>query len=284
MSLHPTEQDSEPPSAKRTVLVTGASGRIGVPFVEHSHRKYALRLMVHPTETPKKIDALRPFGEVMPCDLGDLPRLKTLCRGIDTVLHLAGDPNPDSTWNESILPNNIIGAYNTFTAAKSAGCRRVIYASSIHAITGYPPDVQVKPDDPVNPGDLYGVSKCFGEALARYMAEQENVSAICIRIGAFQSREAAQEENSIGMVDQWVSHRDLIQLFHRCIDVEHLPFAIFHGLSDNRFKRMDITNARQILGYAPQDDLTECNPLLAAAHLKRNTNWDRGRSGLRNDL
>ena len=85
---------------------------------------------------------------------------------------MAGDPSPSATW-ESLLPTNIIGTYNIFVAAKAAGCRKVIYASSIHAVSGYPADVQVKTDEPVNPGDLYGVSKCFGEALGRYMAEQE---------------------------------------------------------------------------------------------------------------
>src|SRR3712207_7646535 len=81
-------------------------------------------------------------------------------------------------------------AYHTFVAAKAAGCRRVIYASSIHAVSGYPSDVQVKTSEPVNPGDLYGVTKCFGEALGRYMAEKEGLSVIALRIGAFQAPEA----------------------------------------------------------------------------------------------
>ena len=54
-------------------------------------------------------------------------------------------------------------------AAKANGVRRVVFASSIHAVSGYPADYQVHTEEPVNPGDLYGVSKCFGEALGRYM-------------------------------------------------------------------------------------------------------------------
>src|SRR3712207_8094922 len=91
-------------------------------------------------------------------------------------------------------------AYHTFVAAKVAGCRRVIYASSIHAVSGYAADVRVKTSEPVNPGDLYGVTKCFGEALARYMAEKEGVSAICLRIGAFQPHESAESEKGISMM------------------------------------------------------------------------------------
>jgi nucleoside-diphosphate-sugar epimerase len=198
---------------------------------------------------------------------------------------MAANPSPSATW-DSVRDVNISGTYNTFAAAKSCGCRRVIYASSIHAVSGYPADYQVHTSDPVNPGDLYGVSKCFGEALARYMAEQEGVSAICLRIGAFQPMEAARDEGSIGMLDAWVSRRDMNQMIEKSIDVEHLKFAIFHGLSDNRFKRLDITDARELIGYAPQDDLTEVNPKLNKLRLRQtlpahNVRDARQESGIR---
>ena len=249
---------------RRRVLVTGAAGNIGAYFAEHSHQTYDLRLMVH--QLDQDADALRRFGEVVAGELGDLARLKELCRDIDTVVHLAGDPSPGAAW-KSLLESNIIGAYNLFVAAKSAGCRRVIYASSIHAVSGYPADVQVKTSEPVNPGDLYGVTKCFGEALGRYMAEQEGLSVIALRIGAFQPIEVARQADSIAMLDAFVSQRDLNQLIERCIDVESLKFAILHGLSDNRFKRLDISDARALVGYQPQDDLTEENPQLKQLHL-----------------
>lgn len=248
---------------RRRVLVTGAAGNIGSYFAEHAHQKYELRLMVRDTDEYEGLDV---FGDVVVGDLGDLDGLKALCGGIDTVLHLAADPDPSAIW-ESLLESNIIGAYNTFVAARTAGCRRVIYASSIHTVSGYPPDVQVKTNEPVNPGDLYGVSKCFGEALGRYMAEQEGLSVIAIRIGAFQPPESARGEMGISLLDAWVSQRDLHQLIERCIDVEHVRFAILHGLSDNRFKRLDISDARALVGYEPQDDLTAENPQLAKLDL-----------------
>jgi hypothetical protein len=182
------------------------------------------------------------------------------------VLHLAADPDPDAPW-DSLLPNNIVGTYHLFLAAKSAGCRRVIYASSIHAVSGYPKDYQVHTSDPVNPGDLYGVTKCFGEALARYMAEKQGLSSVCVRIGAFQPLDAARTEQSLEMLDAFVSHRDLNQLLHRCIDTEEITFAIVHGLSDNRFKRLDISDTRELLGYQPVDDFTAENPKLRDLHL-----------------
>jgi hypothetical protein len=173
-------------------------------------------------------------------------------------------------------------------AAKAAGCRRVIYASSIHAVSGYPVDVQVKTKEPVNPGDLYGVSKCFGEAMGRYMAEQENLSVIAIRIGAFQPAEAARQEKSIFMMDAWVSQRDLTQLIQKCIETKNIRFAIFHGLSDNSFKRLDISDARELVGYKPQDDLTRENPKLKNLKLEdalpAHAQEDGGKSGIREEL
>jgi nucleoside-diphosphate-sugar epimerase len=270
------------------VLVTGAAGNIGSYFAEHSRHRYDLRLMVREKEDPADVEKIRGFGEVVAAELHDLERMKAICEGIDTVLHLAANPSPSATW-DSVRDDNITGTYHAFVAAKSAMCRRFIYASSIHAVSGYPADVQVKTSEPVNPGDLYGVSKCFGEALARYMAEKEGLSSICIRIGAFQPIEKARDEKGVGMVDAWVSRRDLNQLIEKCIDVEGLKFAIFHGLSDNRFKRLDISDARALLGYRPQDDLTEINVKLKDLRLSEkvaahNVTDDQQKSGLRKEL
>ena len=138
-----------------------------------------------------------------------------------------------------------------------------------------------------NPGDLYGVSKCFGEALGRYMAEQEELSVIVLRIGGFQPPEAARKPN-LTMMDAWVSHRDLNQLIEKSIDVKNLKFAILHGLSDNRFKRLDISDARQLVGYAPQDDFTRENPLLQILDLDEvetaSVRDEGAKSGLRQEL
>ena len=247
----------------RVVLVTGASGNIGSYFAEQTAKRYRLRLMVREESERNELER---FGEVVVGDLSDLDQLKKICRGVDTVLHLAATASPSSTWDE-ILPANISGTYHVFVAAKSAGCRRVIYASSIHAVSGYAAEVQVKTSDPVNPGDVYGVSKCFGEALARYFAEKEGLSAIALRIGAFQPRAVARDESNVGLLDAFVSRRDLIQLINKCIEAEHLQFAIFNGVSNNRFKRLDLSDARELVGYEPEDDFALENPALAETHV-----------------
>ena len=271
--------------SRRKVLVTGATGNIGSYFAEHCHDRYELRLMVRDADDAKKVEK---FGEVVIGDIANLDDMKELCAGIDTVLHLAANASPSATWDELLTPN-IIGAYNMYVAAKSAGCRRLIYASSIHAASGYPADVQVKTSEPVNPGDLYGVTKCFGEALGRYFAEKEGLSVIALRIGAFQPIETAQQEENIGLIDAFVSQRDLTQLITRCIDDEQLQFAIFNGLSNNRFKRLDISAARELVGYEPLDDFAEEHPQLEPTELaedvRAHSTADASqKSGIRKDV
>lgn len=271
---------------KPLVLVTGASGNIGTHFAEHADQKYSLRLMVK--DIDGKAERIRSRGELVTAELSDLDTLKKYCQGVDTVVHLAANPSPAANWT-SVRDDNITGTYNTFVAAKSAGVRRIIYASSIHAVSGYPEDVQVKTSEPVNPGDLYGVSKCFGEALGRYLAEQEGVSVICLRIGAFQPVKSATQPDKLSLLDAWVSHRDLQQLIERCIDDERLRFAVFMGLSNNAFKRLDISDARELVGYSPQDDFTEVNPStaplkLAEQNMGHNVKDGGVKSGLRDEL
>ncbi len=254
------------PETSRKVLITGAGGRIGVSLAHYARQRYTLRLLVH---REKSLSKVAECGEGLVGDLSDPACLRDACHQIDTVVHLAADPSPKAEW-PSLLENNITGTYNVFMAALHAGCRRVILASSIHAVSGYPVGYQVHPDDPVNPGDLYGVSKCFGEALARLAAEQHGLSSIVLRIGAFQSRETARNPENVGMMDAFVSHRDLDQLICCCIDDNRLRFAVFHGLSNNRFNCMDISSAKELVGYAPDDDFTQLNRDLADLNMPHN--------------
>jgi nucleoside-diphosphate-sugar epimerase len=129
----------------------------------------------------------------------------------------------------------------------------VIWASSIQVIEGYPLDVQAHPESPVKPMNMYAAAKVFGEAMAHYFAHAEGLSCICVRVGAYEGNRHLEKPDG-RTLSAFVSKRDLSHLLAQCIDVEDLPFAIVHGVSDNRFKRMDITSTRALVGYKPQDD------------------------------
>lgn len=237
---------------KRKVLITGAAGRIGTAFRKQYDGEYAFRLV----DRREVEDAGE--HEQWAADLVDLDEARRACAGVDTVIHLAADPSPRATFYDTLLPLNIQMTYNLFHAAQEAGCRRLIFASSIHAVNAYPLDYQIHPEDPTLPGDLYGVTKVFGEALSAYYASREGLSCIAIRIGAFGMPERVAECSDSRMLALWISHRDLSQLIHRSIQApDDVRYLIVQGVSDNQFKRMDIGNARRILGYEPQDNAFE---------------------------
>jgi nucleoside-diphosphate-sugar epimerase len=230
------------------VLITGAAGRIGSWLTQHLAGRYDFVLSdVRPPDHTRGF----PFVEA---DIADLEAMRRLCQGVDTVVHLAADPSMEATW-ESLLPRNLVGLYNIFQAAHEAGCRRVIFASSVNAVFGYPKDVQVRTDMPVRPLNLYGASKAWGEAVACFYADQRGLSAICLRFGWVVERDSHAIRPDHPYLDIALTYEDLTRLVVASIDApDTLRFGVFHGLSNNRWKRLDISDARAILGYAPEDD------------------------------
>ncbi|MGW8729478.1 NAD-dependent epimerase/dehydratase family protein [Streptomyces sp. NPDC055808] len=239
------------------VIVTGAAGRIGSGFAKFAADRFDLVLLDRPGVDLSELAA---YGRTEHCDLADLPRLVELCRGADCVLHLAADSNTAAQW-ESLLATNIVGTYHVFDAAKQVRCPRVVFASSVHAVSGYAAGRQISADAPVNPGNLYGVTKCFGEALGRYFAERDGLSVMAVRIGAFQTPDAAREPDSEWMIGTFVADQDLYSLLERAIRIEGIEFGIFHAVSNNWFKRLDITETRELLGYEPAHDFMRLSPV-----------------------
>ena len=225
-----------------TVLVTGAAGRIGTAFAAYAAGRYDLRLAdLSGTETL--------------LDVTDLDACRAACEGVDAVVHLAGDASPEADFAQSLLPVNIAGTYNLFRAAADAGVRRVVHASSAQAVEGYPLDVQVREGMPPRPGNLYGVSKAFGEALAAYFAAREGLEAVAVRIGAFERAEDWRRLDARDL-SAWAAPDDLCALLVRCLEADLGPsgFAVAHGISDNRFKRLSLEATKARLGYAPEAD------------------------------
>ena len=140
-----------------------------------------------------------------------------------------------------------------FEAAVAAGVQRLVFASSAQIIEGYPVDRQITPGMPVMPANLHGVSKCYGEALCGYYAAKTPLSTIALRIGAFEFPET-HDLNNARDLSAWLSPRDAVQLLQRSVEVEGVKHLIAHGVSNNRFKRLDLSQTTQVLGYLAQDD------------------------------
>jgi len=241
-------------TVKPRILVTGGCGKIGSYFVRFAAEKYSIRVVDKVAWDSKRLGSLP--DESLVLDLQDLPACKQACEGIDMVIHLAGDPEPEADFIDSLLGNNLIATYNMFRAAREAGCKRFIFASSVHAVAAYPADVQIKVNMPVRPRNLYGVSKCFGEALAAYYAFNESLPSIALRIGAYVFAEHP-EHMALEERDAFISPDDFNDLLIKCLETPNVTFAIAHAISDNQFKRLDLTETREILGYQPQADAFE---------------------------
>jgi nucleoside-diphosphate-sugar epimerase len=233
---------------KRKVLITGAAGRIGSFITAQWVDRYDLVLT--DVRTPKETFGF-PFHQV---NLSSFDDVRPLLNGIDTVVHLGANPSMEAPW-DSLLPDNLISTYNVFESAHQAKARRVIFASSVNAVFGYPRDIQVKLDMPIRPINLYGATKVWGEGVASSYAMSTDLYCISLRFGWVVDRNNPQIVPEHEYLDIAFTYEDLTLLIAGAIDApDDLKLGVFHGVSNNQWKRLDITESTRQLGYNPQDD------------------------------
>ena len=251
------------------ILITGATGLIGSCL--------ATRLPELGDYEVSGLDIvgsdIGAFAEFAIADCFDLDAITPAFEGQDGVVHLAANAPVSTPWDD-VLRNNISSTHNVYEAARRSGVKRVVFASSNHAVGNFELDepyasivrgdyslVDEDPSEiplvdrsvPVRPDSDYGVSKVFGEATGRYYAEHLGLEVACLRIGTVNRDDAPTNIRSLAT---WLSHRDLAQLVHLCL-TRPLRFEVFYGVSDNRWRFWDIEHAREVLGYDPQDDAEE---------------------------
>jgi uronate dehydrogenase len=201
-----------------------------------------------------------PGEELVTLDLNDRPKTEAAMKDIDAVIHLAAIASEASF--DDILSGNITTTYSVFEAARRAGVRRVVFASSNHVTGFYPRSEPVGSDDPVRPDSFYGVSKAFGEALGRLYADKYGLEVVCLRIGTF-----AEHPTTPRQLSTWLSPRDCVRLVRCCLDAPAVGFTVVYGVSANtRSWWRDDAAAR--LGYNPQDDAEEFAAQVAGASPK----------------
>ena len=167
----------KPGSAMRTVLVTGAAGGIGTRLRKLLDGVYP-RIIWSDIRAPADLKRSKDFVQA---DIADLAAMEKLCKGVDGIVHLGGESVEQS--RDRILRANIVGCYNLFEAARRQKVKRVVFASSNHAVGFYPRQRKIGTDEPVRPDSRYGVSKAFGEALGALYAFKHGLRVTCIRIG-----------------------------------------------------------------------------------------------------
>lgn len=262
------------------VLLTGAFGRVGTAIIDHlaDREEYEFTYL-------NRSD--RQEYDTVVADVSDYDSIRPAFDDQDVVVHLAGYPEPDGSWDD-ILKNNIIGMYNTLEAAKDAGVSKFIFGSTNHVVGMY--EVEFAPElyeldyeltvdqqSPRRPDSYYGTSKSFGEDLGRYYVEnyQYPEQFYALRICSVRHEEydhpygdaehgvdaekwergSSEYELKVArMKAMWQSRRDLAHQVDCCLQDDEVSFDVFYGVSNNDRRWFSFEHGRNVIGYDPQDN------------------------------
>jgi uronate dehydrogenase len=230
---------SETFDRSRRIVFTGAAGGIGTMIRPLLSGLYP-GLVLSDRMSPK---GLLPSETFVAADLTRLDEVAKVVRGAHSILHFGGH-SVEGSW-DAILQANIIGCYNLFEAARQAGVKRIVFASSNHAVGFYPRKKRIGTDVTVRPDSRYGVSKAFGEALGALYSDKHGIALTCLRIGNVGPRPLDVRRLSI-----WISPEDLVQLIQIGLEHPKIRFEILYGASDNAAAWWDNSRAHK-LGYRP---------------------------------
>jgi uronate dehydrogenase len=223
----------------RTVLVTGAAGGIGSRL-----RKLLKGVYPHIRCSDLRVPAdLAPDETFIAADLADSAQVEDAVAGVDGIVHLGGI-SIERPWEE-ILTANIVGCHNVFEAARRHRVKRIVFASSNHAVGFYPRRRRIGTDMAVRPDSRYGVSKAFGEALGSLYAYKHGLRVTCLRIGNVDDAPVDQRRLSI-----WLKPEDLVQLIRIGLEHPDIRYEIFFGASENERGWWDNAAAFRY-GYRP---------------------------------
>lgn len=223
------------------ILITGAAGALG-SVLRESLRSYAKTL----TLSDRTSLGERRDNEVhFECDLADRDAVFEMMKGVDVVIHLGGAPRENTF--QVILDSNIAGSYHIYEAARQGSVKRMVYASSVHAIGFYECTQTIDANVPQRPDSLYGLSKTFVENLSRYYFDKFGLESVCVRIGSCFPKPVDRR-----MLATWLSYEDFSRLCIRALMTPSVGHMIVYGNSDNSANFWDNTEATY-LGYRPKD-------------------------------
>jgi uronate dehydrogenase len=240
----------------QNVLMTGAAGDVGTRLRKLLNGVYP-HIRISDIRRPSN---LQPDEDFVAADLGEYAQVEKIVAGMDGIVHLGGF-SVEGPW-ETIHKSNIVGCYNVFEAAYRAGVKRVVFASSNHAIGFYPRDRRIGVDVTVRPDSRYGVSKAFGEAMGALYAYKHGLCVTCLRIGHVGDAPIDKRRLSV-----WIKPEDLVSLVRIGLEHPDIQFEIFYGTSDNAAGWWDNSNAARF-GYKPQGRAEDFRMQAMAAQAK----------------
>ena len=224
----------------KRVLLTGAAGGIGT-FLRKLLPPIYPELVLSDIREPK---GLAPTERFIKADISQADEIERACEGVEGIIHLGGRSG-EAPW-EAILEANIVGCYNLFEAARKAGVKRVVFATSNHAVGFYPRTTTIGTNVIPRPDSRYGVSKLFGEGLGAMYAYKHGIGVTSLRIGNVGEKPLDARRLAI-----WIRPDDLVQLIRIGLERPGLVYEVMYGVSDNERSWYDNSHA-VALGYEPQ--------------------------------
>jgi len=223
------------------LLLTGAAGALG-QYLRPRLAKRPAGLRSSDLQDP---GAPHPGEEIVRGDLGDAGFVDRLVKGCSAIVHfgaIATEDDVDKIWHA-----NFHGTFHIYDAARRHGVKRIVFASSNHAIGFHRTGDRLDVTAVQKPDTMYGVSKAFGEDLGSLMADKFGLEVACLRIGS-----ALPEPKAPRHLSTWLSYPDLLRLVEACLDAPRLHFTIVYGASNNDRGWWD--NSKSGIDYRPQDN------------------------------
>ena len=235
-------------AVQERVLITGAGGNMGRMLrARLASPGRVLRLLNRsPLPPAERGEAV----ETITASVTDFPAVLAACEGVDAIIHLGGISGEVPF--ADILQTNVEGTHHVLEAAQQQGVRKVLLASSNHAIGYYTrddaPSDGLPADLPARPDSYYGWSKTAVESLGRLYADTYGVDVYCLRIGS-----CFDLPTNVRHLATWMSPADSARLMNACLRTDNGGFHLIWGVSANTRRWWSLKAGEQV-GFHPVDD------------------------------
>lgn len=249
---------------KQRILITGGAGRIAQMVREALQGDHELSAI--------DLQLAEGIEDSVVADMTDLDAIRPAFEGKGVVIDFANNPSGNLSWEEA-YENNIHATFNSMRAAQEAGVKRYIYTSSNRITEEYQQDYPysaicqgnyqgldpatlplINSQMPVRPNGPYGIGKAAAEAAGRYFSDKFGMSVICLRLGTM-GREGAgpRDERQFATL---LTPKDLKQLYKCAVEApDDVRFGVYYGVSNNKWRFWDISDAAEQIGFHPEDDM-----------------------------
>jgi nucleoside-diphosphate-sugar epimerase len=226
------------------VLVTGAAGNVGghvAAALRATHRVRAFDRVPLPADP-----------EAHTGDLADRAAVDRAVAGVNTILHFGGCPRMEADFLTELVKPNVEGLWHMLDAARLAGVKRFVFASSTNVAFGATALKQLTPAT-VHVFNPYGATKAFGENLGRWFHDTYGMEFLAVRIGYFRGSYAEPGLTEPWLRRIWLGPRDCAKFFRLAVDAPPFGYGVVYACSRAPENYLDLTSARELLGYEPEE-------------------------------